>query len=78
MSDYINWGHEYLLHLSGDIAKEYTKRLEAQQNTDDLIEIVEKIVPYLMQHNSEAYAIDLLLEVDKLENLDIVIILLIC
>ena len=63
------------MHLSGDIAKEYTKRLETQQNTDDLIAIVENIVPYLMQHNAEAYAIDLLLEVDKLENLDIVIIL---
>ena len=63
------------MHLSGDIAKEYTKRLETQQNTDDLIAIVENIVPYLMQHNAEAYAIDLLLEVDKLENLDIVIML---
>jgi 26S proteasome regulatory complex component len=55
--------------LSGDIAREYNKRLEKQEKSDDLINIVEKIVPYLMQHHSEAYAIDLLIEVDKLEDI---------
>jgi 26S proteasome regulatory subunit N1 len=69
LNDYINWGHEYLLHLSGDIAREFNQRLAKQESTDALIGIVEKIVPYLMQHHSEAYAIDLLIEVDKLENL---------
>jgi len=58
-----------LLHLSGDISREYSKRNEAQKPTDDLIAIVEKIVPFLIHQHSEAYAIDLLIEVDKLEDL---------
>jgi len=69
LADFTNWGHEYLLHLSGDISREYNKRIEAQKPTQDLLSIVEKIVPFLIQHHSEAYAIDLLIEVDKLEDL---------
>jgi len=69
LKDFTNWGHEYLLHLSGDISREYSKRNDAQKPTDDLIAIVEKIVPFLIHQHSEAYAIDLLIEVDKLEDL---------
>lgn len=69
LKDFTNWGHEYLLHLSGEIARENAKRLEGQKSNDDLLRIVEKIVPHLIQQNSEAYAIDLLIEVDKLEDL---------
>eukprot|EP00331_Platyophrya_macrostoma_P004406 CAMPEP_0176425046 /NCGR_PEP_ID=MMETSP0127-20121128/11180_1 /TAXON_ID=938130 /ORGANISM="Platyophrya macrostoma, Strain WH" /LENGTH=873 /DNA_ID=CAMNT_0017806181 /DNA_START=32 /DNA_END=2653 /DNA_ORIENTATION=+ len=68
-ANYLDWGTEYLLHLSGDIAHEYSQRMEKVLPTDDLISIVNKIVPYLIQHNSEIYAIDLLMEVDKLEDI---------
>ena len=70
LTDYLNWGQEYLLHLSGDIAQEYNRRLEAQEQSDDLFEIVKKIVPQLMSNHAESYAIDLLLEVDALESVE--------
>lgn len=72
LKNYLEWGTEYLLHLSGDIAFEYNQRMEKLQPTDELLRIVGEIVPYLMQHNSEIYAIDLLMEVDKLEDLILV------
>ena len=40
-----------------------------QEGADDLLALVEEIVPYFMDHNSEHDAIDLLMEVDKLEKL---------
>lgn len=69
MKDFMNWGHEYLHHLAGDIGAEYTSKLENQQSTDDLIELVKQIIPQFISNNSEADAIDLLLEVDRLGDL---------
>lgn len=34
---------------------------------DDLLDLVNKIVPRFMEHNQEHDAIDLLMEVDKLD-----------
>jgi hypothetical protein len=33
----IGWGHEYLRALSGEIGKEYNKRVEESQNIDELM-----------------------------------------
>jgi len=43
--------------------------MQNQEGADDLLALVEEIVPYFMDHNSEHDAIDLLMEVDKLEKL---------
>ena len=59
-------------HVSADIGKEYNNRLEKrQENQDysDLLGLVKEIVPYFIGNNAEADAVDLLLEVDKLEDL---------
>lgn len=69
MKDYMNWGHEYMHHIAGDIGVEYSKRIEEQKPYDDLLALVKEIVPLFIQSSAEADAIDLLLEVDKLEDL---------
>lgn len=69
LKDYMNWGHEYMHHIAGDIGVEYGRRLENQQGYDDLLELVRQIVPHFIQSSAEADAIDLLLEVDRLEDL---------
>lgn len=45
--------------------QEYDERLSADivEPVDDLLELVFKIVPHHMQHNAEAEAVDLLIEV---------------
>ncbi len=62
------WGHEFVRHLAGEIGVEYTKRSteDPPLPTDDLIVLVKKIVPFHMNHNAEAEAVDLLMEVDML------------
>lgn len=30
------WGHEYVRHLSGEIGKVYSKRIQEEKNVDDL------------------------------------------
>jgi hypothetical protein len=59
------WGHEYIRHLSGEIAEEFRVRREADANAsvDDLMALVRQLVPYHMSHNAEPEAVDLLLEV---------------
>ena len=39
------------------------------KDTDDLMVLVDDIVPFQMQHNAEAEAVDLLLEVQQLSKL---------
>jgi 26S proteasome regulatory subunit N1 len=51
-SDLETWGHEYMRHLAGEIAEEYKVRHEKEQPVDDLLHLVEQIVPYHMTHNA--------------------------
>lgn len=64
-TDFDAWGHEYVRSLSAEVAKESNRRLLADptESTEDLIIFVDAILPYHFQHNSEAEAIDLLMEV---------------
>lgn len=62
----------YLLnrHLTGEVSQEWLD-LEASdtERKTALEKLIEDIVPYLMEHNAEAEACDLLMEVEKLDNL---------
>ncbi|CAM5998693.1 unnamed protein product [Sphagnum balticum] len=74
MTNISSWGHEYVRSLSGEISEEYNKRsLEAPAeddvDVDDLIQLVDDIIPFQMQHNAEAEAIDLLMETQRLHKL---------
>ena len=52
--DISSWGHEYLRSLSGEISEEYNIRTmeapaDADPDTDDLMVLVDDIVPFQMQ-----------------------------
>lgn len=70
--DISSWGHEYVRFLSGEIAVEYNKRIDnvdVVEVMDDLMCLVDDIVPFQMSHNAEAEAVDLLMEVQQLQKL---------
>ncbi|VDN57153.1 unnamed protein product [Dracunculus medinensis] len=67
-----DWGHEYVRHLSMEMAEEY--RLYAsdmtsagQQHLDELAELVREIVVHNLKHNAEVEACDLLIEIERLD-----------
>lgn len=64
-----DWGQEFLRSLSADIAKEYEHRLSNDQGVDELYDLVNIIVPFLVKNHSENDAIDLLIEVEKLNGM---------
>lgn len=64
-----SWGHEYVRNLSGEIGTEYEQRTQESKNVEELIKLVDEIVPFDISHNAEPEACDLLLEVDKLDKI---------
>jgi 26S proteasome regulatory subunit N1 len=73
------WGHEYVRNLASEIGIEYHGRADLEEGeegvtakdkeVDDLMKLVKDIVPFHMSHNAEPEAVDLLIEVEKLEYL---------
>ncbi|CAM9644994.1 unnamed protein product [Scytosiphon promiscuus] len=57
------WGHEYLRSLAGEIGQEYSARRMR------IVKLVDDIVPFHLEHNAEAEAVDLLVEVQRLKKL---------
>lgn len=66
-SDVSLWGHEYIRRLCGEISSEYTERKFETYGKDDLIRLVSSIVPWNMAHNAEPEAVDLCVEVERLD-----------
>ncbi|KAN0021543.1 hypothetical protein ACTFIU_010150 [Dictyostelium citrinum] len=64
-----NWGHEYVKHLATEIGIEYDIKKEENQSVEDLLKLVDEIVPFQMTHNAEPEACDLLLEVEQLSKI---------
>ena len=73
-----SWGHEFVRSLAGEIGQEYQARqikgaeedaTSAAPDVSDLMKLVDHIVPFHIQHNAEAEAIDLLIEVQQLSKL---------
>lgn len=64
-----SWGHEYIRNISGEIAAEFKERQEKGQNVDELLVLVDEIVPFNMKHSAEVDAIDLLCEVDLIKKI---------
>ena len=64
-----SWGQEYIRSLCSDISQEYNKRLEKEEPSDDLMELVREIVPFLIKQHCESDAIDLLIEVDCIKDI---------
>lgn len=69
------WGHEYVRSLAGEISREYNSRVingadpESDEAFVDILGMVDIIVPFHISHNAEAEAVDLLIEVQRLEKL---------
>jgi len=61
------WGHEYVRHVAGQIAQKWQSEDCDQAMKDQLLDLVHRIVPYNMKHNSEPEAVDLLMEIEKLD-----------
>jgi len=70
MKNIVKWGHEYLRSLAGQIGKEYEARLEKGESVDEINQLVDQIIPEFIDHNEEPEAVDLLLEVERLESLN--------
>ncbi|KAK7081933.1 26S proteasome non-ATPase regulatory subunit 2 [Halocaridina rubra] len=62
-----DWGHEYVRHLAGEIAQEWETLGDDDGRRAELISEAHVIVPYHMQHNAEAEACDLLMEMEQLD-----------
>jgi 26S proteasome regulatory subunit N1 len=63
-----DWGHEYVRHLSSELGIAYNNRTEAYppEPTDDLLDLAKQIIPFLLSHNAEPDAVDLLSELDSI------------
>jgi RPN1 N-terminal domain len=68
-----SWGHEFVRSLAGEIGQEYGARVldgadpESDEPFQDILKMVHSIVPFHIQHNAEAEAVDLLIEVQRLK-----------
>lgn len=57
-------------HLTGEISQEWQELDDSDRAKRSELEVLMKdIVPYLMDHNAEAEACDLMMEVEKLDEL---------
>lgn len=61
------WGHEYIRRLCGEISSEYAEKSLENYGKDDLMKLVSGIVPWNMTHNAEPEAVDLCVEVERLD-----------
>lgn len=61
------WGHEYIRHLSADIAAEWESTETNAELRHRLLGLTNEIIPFLMRHNAEADACDLLMEIEQLD-----------
>jgi 26S proteasome regulatory subunit N1 len=61
-----DWGHEYVRHLASEIGIAYNKRTvsEPDRNNDDLLNLAKQLIPFLLAHNAEPDAVDLLSELN--------------
>jgi len=75
INDLGSWGHEFVRALAGELGAEYTARQLSDKKgrkdnfTADLISLVDEIVPFHLQHNAYAEAVDLLIETQSISKL---------
>lgn len=68
-SDIASWGHEYTKHLALELGETYTKRLTADESTQDLIDLTLILIPLFLKSNAEADAVDLMSELEIIEDI---------
>lgn len=71
-----SWGHEYVRHLTAELAQEWNELSETAPEKpilitkDGLFKLAEDIVAFYMKHNAEADACDMLMEIERLDVLE--------
>src|SRR5271169_5829214 len=63
-----DWGHEYVRHLTSEIGIAFNKGIEegSEAETTELLDLAKLLIPFLLSHNAEADAVDLLSELDSI------------
>jgi len=61
-----SWGHEYVRHIAAELGTEYAARKEIESPTEDLVALAVTCSTFLLHHNAEADAVDLLEEVESI------------
>lgn len=56
-------------HLASELGEEFLVRQETSDSTDDLLTLGLRLVPFLLSHNGEADAVDLLLELESISSI---------
>ena len=64
-----SWGHEYVRHLSLEIGQDYQRRMNDDEDAQELLDLSKILVPYFLEHNAEADAVDLLSELEKIQEI---------
>uniref|UniRef100_A0A2K5JKA3 26S proteasome non-ATPase regulatory subunit 2 n=1 Tax=Colobus angolensis palliatus TaxID=336983 RepID=A0A2K5JKA3_COLAP len=66
-----SWGHEYVRHLAGEVAKEWQELVDAEKvQQEPLLTLVKELIPYNMAHNAEHEACNLLMEIEQVDMLE--------
>ncbi|XP_033101471.1 26S proteasome non-ATPase regulatory subunit 2-like [Anneissia japonica] len=68
-----SWGHEYVRYLAGEIGQAWNEledEKKSNEHREKLLNLTNEIIPYHMNHNAEAEACDLLMEIDRLDMLE--------
>lgn len=67
--DIASWGHEYTRHLALELGEVFTKRQNADEPYQDLLDLALVLVPLFLKSNAEADAVDLMSELEMIEDL---------
>jgi len=57
-------------HLALEIGREFQKRLNDDQSTDDITDLALSLVPFFLKHNAEADAVDILSELEMIGDIE--------
>jgi 26S proteasome regulatory subunit N1 len=68
-ADLDTWGHEFVNHLCAEVSNEYSSFMDEEKDVSHLAPIVDMVLPYLFQHNSEPEAVDLLMDTENVAKL---------
>lgn len=66
-NDLTRWGHEYLRFLAGNISVEWKERVSKNEDVSHLTGLVQQIVSYMVSHQDEPTAVDLLMEIEDID-----------
>ena len=67
--DLAKWGHEFLRRIAGDVSSEWQRLAEEDKSTDELNSYVQQIVSFMMQHQDEPSACDMVMEIGETQRL---------